>query len=92
MANRGDSNRLETPRRIRRMLALTEFRDAHHRGQVKRLFQQACQHAQSVDRFILPGHGYRDPLEIEADATVEATAQEVAKDARLTKSKETPEA
>lgn len=91
MANRGDGNRQETPRTVKRMLAATEFSDAHHRGIVKRLFQQAAAHAQEVDRYILPGHGYRDPAEIEAEMEVEANAQEAAKDARLTKSKETTE-
>jgi len=70
MANRGDSNRCETPRRIRRMLALTEFKDNHQRGQVMRLFQAATAHAQSVDRYILPGHGYQDPAAIAAEMEV----------------------
>lgn len=83
MANRGDSNRLETPRRIRRMLALMiPTADAHQLGVVRRLFQQAASHAQSVDRYILPGHGYHDPGAVSEETEVAQAANAAAAAAR----------
>lgn len=91
MANRGYKNRTELPRRIRHLLALQlPTADAHQLGAIKRLFIAASAHAQSVDRYVLPGHAGVKAAEVEADIEVAAKAAEVAKNARSIKSEETP--